>query len=339
MIAMRRSLIAGALVVFALLATWFTWRQLQPAARPPKTSGQPLRVVRGTGPGHYWVELADRQGWFQDAGLPVELSEPQPGQPPFAALAAGTVDAEPGPLFDLIRARLQDADLVMVLACDHSAGADGIVSREEIESVQGLRGKRIGVSRGTQAEYLLSMVLQRRGLRLQDVVLVDLSGQALVNAFAFSEIDATAASEPLLSDAQRRGGGRRLFDTSQVPGMAPNGYAVRRELVERRPADLQAFVGVWHRATTFLREHPAEAFALLAEAYQKTPGTLQAAAQRARILGLRDNLTAFTYAAGFESLHGAARYINAFFLQQGLTDQQLDSTEFLDAQFLRTLRL
>ena len=336
---MRRSLLAGAvLVALASLLTWFTWRQLHPTVRAPKTSGFPLRVVRAYRPGQFWVELAERQGWFQEAGLHVELAEPAPDDAGFAALAAGTADAQAGALFDLIAARLHDADLVMIVNCDQSFGADGIVSRADIESVQGLRGKRIGVARGTAAEFLLSVVLQRRGLRLQDVAPVDLRGQALVDGFAYGDVDAVVAAEPLLTEVVRRGSGRRLFDTSELPGVAADGYAVRRELIERRAADAQAFVAVWHRAATFLREHPEEAFAILAEAYQKRPGAIQAFAQRFALPGLRENLTAFAYARGFESLHGAARHINAFLIQQGATDQELDSTEFLDAQFLRALR-
>lgn len=336
---MRWSVVVGVVLLFAGFLSWFTWRQLHPHAPRLHTSGLPLRISRAYQPGQFWVELAERQGWFQEAGLPVEVMEPRPEDAPFARLAAGTVDAEAGSLFDLIRARTQDADLVLVVLCDQSLGTDGLVSREELDSIPSLRDKRVGAARGTQAEYLLSVVLQRRGLRLQDVTSVDLRGQSLVDAFAYGDVDALAAAEPLLTDALRRGAGRRLFDTSQLPGLIANGYAVRRELVERRPADVQALVSVWHRAATFFRERPEEAFALLAEAYQKKPAALQALCQRSKLLGLRDNLTAFAYATGFESLHGAARQIIAFLMQQGLTDQELDSTEFLDAQFLRNLRL
>ena len=336
---MRWSVVAGVLLVVAGFLSWFTWRQLHPPTTVLRTSGLPLRVSHAAQPGQFWVDLAERQGWFQEAGLTVELTEPRPEDAPFARLASGAVDAEPGSLFELIRARAQDADLVLVVLCAQSFGADGLVSREDIDSIQSLRGKRIGVARGTQAEFLLSVALQRRGLRLQDVTVVDLQGQALVDAFAYGDVEALAASEPLLSDALRRAAGRRLFDTSQLPGVIAQGYAVKRELIERRPADVQAFVNVWHRTATFLRERPEEAFAMLAETYQKKPGALEASCQRFTLLGLRDNLTAFAYATGFESLHGAARQIHTFLMQQGLADQEIDSTEFLDAQFIRTLRL
>ena len=51
-----------------------------------------------------------------------------------------------------------------------------------------------------------------------------------------------------------------------------------------------------------------------------------------------DNQVAFSYAAGFESMHGTARRINAFMIASGMTTERLDSLDFLDARFVLALR-
>ncbi|MEH6530877.1 MAG: hypothetical protein V7735_05965, partial [Photobacterium frigidiphilum] len=67
------------------------------------------------------------------------------------------------------------------------------------------------------------------------------------------------------------------------------------------------------------------------------PDEAQAFASLSRILDLRENLTSFSYGAGFESLHGAARQVNNFLIDQSTINKPLDSTEFIDARFIRTL--
>ncbi|MBF0398434.1 MAG: hypothetical protein HQK78_16780 [Desulfobacterales bacterium] len=39
----------------------------------PKTSGLPIKIARYYWPGYYWKEIADKMGWFKEAGLNVEL--------------------------------------------------------------------------------------------------------------------------------------------------------------------------------------------------------------------------------------------------------------------------
>ncbi len=86
-----------------------------------------------------------------------------------------------------------------------------------------------------------------------------------------------------------------------------------------------------------MKENPKEAFGIIAQLYDSTPGDVQAFGQLDKILDLRENVVAYSFGSGFESLHGAARQINNFLIDSGATDKQLDSTEFIDARFLRVL--
>lgn len=86
-----------------------------------------------------------------------------------------------------------------------------------------------------------------------------------------------------------------------------------------------------------MKENPKEAFGIIAKIYGQTPGEVQAFVQMDKILDLRDNSVSFSFGSGFESVHGTARRINNFLIETGVTDKQLDSTDFLDARFLRTI--
>jgi NMT1/THI5 like len=57
-----------------------------------------------------------------------------------------------------------------------------------------------------------------------------------------------------------------------------------------------------------------------------------------KILDLRDNELAFSFAAGFDSLHGAVRQMNDFMIARGMTAKKLDSSQFLEGSFLEALK-
>ena len=111
-----------------------------------------------------------------------------------------------------------------------------------------------------------------------------------------------------------------------------------RSFIEERPGDVQAFVNVWHKTTEFIKENPGEALEIIAEIYDVPFEDVAAFAEGDKILDLRDNKVAFSYAAGFESLHGTAKQINDFMKNNDITDMTLDSIEFIDGQFIREVQ-
>jgi len=80
-----------------------------------------------------------------------------------------------------------------------------------------------------------------------------------------------------------------------------------------------------------------EAIKIMAEAESMSEADMEAGINDVHLLDLNDNRVAFSYAAGFESLHGTARQINNFMKEQGITDKTLDSVEFIDGSFIRNL--
>lgn len=331
--------VVALMVMFAILVTTGAIScQYRTEKKAPKTSGLPMKVAKYYWPGIYWIEIADKKGWFNEAGLNVELVDTNPDY--FASLddmVAGKMDANTFSLFDLISYNLKGAELVMVINSDNSCGAEAIVAKKNIEDIRSLKGKRVGVAQGTYLEYILEQVLARNGLEETDVIKVNGMPEKCHEDFISGELDAVITWEPLVTEAIQKGEGRNLFDTSEIPGISPNGIAFHRSFIEQRRDDVQAFVGVWHRATAFIKENPEEAFGIITKIYQKTPAETQSLAQTDKLQDLQDNLDSFLYSTGFESLHGAVRYLNNFMIKHKRTDKLIDSTEYLDPRFVRAL--
>lgn len=324
------------IVVLGGAGAWF-W-QLRGLSRE-ESSNQVMRVARYYWPGQFWVEIADAKGWFKEAGLNVELVDTNPDY--YASLddvANGTLDTQDFYLFDLVRYNLEGKNIVMVINNDESAGADGLVVGNDIKTAADLEGKRIGLTVNSNSDYLLYTFLQRHRVSVTDVTKVDMVAEKTLDAFINGEIDGFVAYEPYISEAVEKHNAHKLFDTSEMPGVSPIGYSFRKEFIDNRPQDVQAFVNVWHRTTQFIQEHPQEAFAIIARNNNVEPREVEAFLQQDKLRTLDENITAFTYSAGFESLHGTARQINNYFLREKITDTQLDSTTFIDGRFVRELR-
>lgn len=306
--------------------------------KAPKTSGLPIKMAKYYWPGEYWVEIADKKGWFKEAGLNVELVDTNPNY--FKSLddmVVGKMDVNIFSFFDLLSYNLKGAVLVAVINCDNSNGVEAIVARKGIETIRDLRGKKVGVTKGTYLDYILELVLSRNGMDIHDLLVTDVVPEKAPADFIEGKLDAIITWEPLVTEAIQKGKGRKLFDTSEIPGISPNVAAFHRSFIEQRGGDVQAIVNVWHRTITFIKENPKEAFGIIAEIYQKTPGEVQGMAQTDKINDLQDNLNSFSYSSELESLHGAFRYLNNYMIKFGNTDKLLDSTDCLDARFIRAL--
>lgn len=299
----------------------------------------PLLIGAYYWPGSYWVDIANDRGWFREAGVDVRVVDTNADF--FASLrdlAAGRLDICHPTLYDLILLHARGVDLLGVAVSDQSAGADGIVSIPSIGSIAGLRGHRIGVPKGTYSEYLLSVVLRSEGVSTDEVSLVDILAEAAAEALAAGRVDAVVTWEPELETARARVHGVRLWDSSITPGISPSIISTRRTVLRERRDDLQKVLAVWRRASALLDRHPDEAYALVARANHKTIDEVRSLALTDRRVGLRDNLAAFSFASGFESLHGSARVMTDFQFTRGLIAYRPDTADLLDPALLRTLR-
>ncbi|WP_207682573.1 aliphatic sulfonate ABC transporter substrate-binding protein [Desulfonema magnum] len=324
------------ILVVLVASALFGWEHAPKKEEGPKTTGKLMKVARNYWPGQYWLAIADKKGWLKEAGLNIEFTDFPDFIQSMSDMAEGKVDVSAFVLFDFMKFRLQGADLVGVINNDISF-ADAIVAKPGIENITDLKGKRIGLQKESFQEFMLSMVLEGNKLKLDDVIIAEIQAED-TEPFVKGAVDATVTWEPFASEAVEKGNGRIIFDSSELPGLISDIFVFRRKFIKERPEDVQAFVNVWHKSTEFIKQNPKEAFGIIAEIYNKTPGEVEALTRQVKILDMRDNRASFSFAAGFESLHGTARKVNNFMIKKGMTKKRLDSTEFFDGRFIRRLR-
>lgn len=134
----------------------------------------------------------------------------------------------------------------------------------KIHSLQDLKGKRIANAPGTGREAYTLRVLDKAGLQLSDVTLVNLQTGNFTDAVRSNEVDAAALKEPNLTqyvNAYKSKGGTVL--SSEVTAGASTGlrylYA-RRSAVEdpAKAAALREFVARWVKGWQWANHHERE---------------------------------------------------------------------------------
>jgi NitT/TauT family transport system substrate-binding protein len=306
---------------------------------PRSAHPTPLTIKIGTylWPGSYWVDVAWQKGWFRDAGLDVRRVNVDYNY--FSALddvVEGRLDAIGFSQFDLVRHVAAGHDLVGIAAIDYSEGAEALVARAGTHHLRDLKGKRLSLHRGTYLEFLLAIVAEREGFDLADLELVDQPGETAVADFKAGRVDAILVWEPYVTDALAAGG-VSLFSASDVPGLTYSVLSLRHEFIRMHPQEVAAMVRVWHQAETFIRDHPHEACVIVGQLLGYPVEEVEALMKTVRIVDLADNGRAFSYAAGFESLHGSWRRMNDYMLERGLATARVESAEHLDSGFIRRL--
>ncbi len=326
----------GAILMLALIATggWFILQQSQ-----PHTSGQVIRVAKYYWPGSYWVEIANQKGWFKEAGLNVELVDTNTDyNQSLKDTADGKLDTVNFPPFDLIQYNAKGADLNIVFTSDLSSGADGIVAKTGLNTIKSLKGKKVAVTVGTYLDYILNVVLINNDLNpAEDIIKIDTTPEEAVTGFISGKYDAIVDWQPNLSEAANKGKGKIIFDSSQMPGINFGNWVFKRSFIEARPEDVQAFVGVWNKTTEFIIANPQAAYAIIAQIHNIYPEEVAALAATDRIIGLKDNLTIFTYGPNLGSIHGAISKINDYLFERKVITQKIDSLDIINASFMRNL--
>lgn len=311
----------------------FLARLLTLAALPGALAGCAGRenLVLGIHPwiGYESLHIARDFGWLPAR---VELRQGQTAGDSLAGLVSGQLDAAALTLDEVLSARSAGVPLIVVLVFDVSAGADVLLVRPEISHLAGLANKRIGVENSAVGELVLHQALERAGLGLQDVTVVDLSPDRQVEAWRSGRIDAVVSYEPTASRLKAEGA-VSLFDSRQMPNKIFDVLAIRRDRVEAREDVLRALLIAHFRALQHLRSNREDALYRIA-----TRQGIDIAAARRALAGviLPDLAGNRLYFADGSDLEAAARRLNQVMVGHGLLAQPDSLANLFDPRYLPT---
>lgn len=257
-----------------------------------------ITIAHSTWIGYGALYVAKERGLFEKAGLDVDLKIIEASSDALAAMQGGQIDVVASTVDNFSLFSGNGANLSLLMTLDESAGGDGIISKKDIAAIADLKGRTIGVQKGSIAQFLLAQALDKAGLQMDDVNAIDMKSGDAGAAFVAGSIDAAVTWQPWLGKAEATGFGKILVDTKSMPGLIVDALAIRSDLARERSNDLKAFVKAYYEGINFMKANPEVSNDIIARNLNMSKEALDASLDDVRFFTAADNAAFF---AGKES--------------------------------------
>ncbi|TSC75405.1 MAG: ABC transporter, substrate-binding protein, aliphatic sulfonates family [Parcubacteria group bacterium Gr01-1014_33] len=328
-------------IVVALIAliagggVFFIWSYARDAVDNQEIKSEPLRIgfVPWIGNGVYYV--AQEKGFFAAEKVNVKFINVDDVATLRQILQTGEVDISYA-LTPESMPILNDAGVkIKVFAAnDLSAGADGIIATKEIDSVEDLKGKKVAFEIGSPSHFLLSYLLDKKGLTTRDLKIVESIAPDAGAAFVAGKVDAAVTWEPWLSKAVERAGGHLLISSKDAP-IIFDMPIMRADVAEARSKDIKAMLRAVFESQKWINAHKEEAASIIARYLKITPQEAMDQMQGVHWLSYEENKEKLT--SGEYSIKNSIQIAGDLWLKLGLTKTKMHAEEIIDDSFIRDL--
>ncbi|MCJ2068934.1 ABC transporter substrate-binding protein [Methylobacterium sp. J-030] len=198
-----------------------------------------------------------------------------------------------------------------------SAEAIIVPADSPIRSVADLRGKTVGVSRGSGSHYVLAAALKRAGLTFADIKPAYLQAPEGAVAFEQGSLDAWSIWDPFLAFAEAKRPVRAIADGDGLTTYHRY-YLVNDSFVAAQPEVVATVYRSLVEAGAWMKANPKEAVALLAPIWGDLPPAVVAAANSRRT---------YTVEPVERSQLGEQQAIADVFYEAKLIPRRIDATD------------
>ena len=156
------------------------------------------------------------------------------------------------------------------LMVDWSRGADGVIGKQGINSIEDLAGKSVAFAPYTPSHFLLWNGLKASGLSTEQ------RNEIFKNAvhtkdgiepavlFAQDKVDAAVAWDPDMSDAvSKRAGAKKIYDTRIANRLIADILVVSDRFAAKHPQTVIKFAQGWLEGVEFIKNHPDRAYNMI----------------------------------------------------------------------------
>jgi putative hydroxymethylpyrimidine transport system substrate-binding protein len=221
------------------------------------------------------ILMAQHLGYFEEAGLDVQIGSPVVPSRPVTYVATGTDDIGLTQQPQLVAAKAKGVPVVAIGGVISKPTAAMIwLKNSNIHSLADLKGKTIAIPGVAFQEGLLGSVLAQAGLKLEDVK-VRRVGYEMVSSLLTGKADALfGGSWNLEGAALEARGAKPVIKRVQelgVPNYEELVLVAREDLVEEDPELIRSFMAAVARGTAAAQEDPKGAIEMIEESNEASP--------------------------------------------------------------------
>ncbi len=270
----RTKAIALALIAVLVLAVLTGW-YLSGPGKGPALPVEPITVAYSPFESTALLWVAEDRHFFEQNGLNLTLRKYDSGSGSLEGVINGEVDLAVGVTeFPLVQKAFRKEKIRAIGSIDRGDFTHIIARRDRgITNVSDLRGKRIGTTVGTVAEFHLGRFLTLHGMDMRDITVVDVrTPDGWVNDVADGKLDAIATAQPYANAARDRLGDNGVVWSAQSNQPLYALVISTDRWVVQKPATAEKFLRSLAQAEEYLHAHPEEAKAIEQRRLDLDPG-------------------------------------------------------------------
>ncbi len=298
------------------------------AQTTPSQKKSPLRVEFTQWWGDYTLLVALEKGYFEKNGVQVEPVYYEFFSDTYPDLASGQIDGALIAIGDTIN--INRSAPMKVVAVHDNGGDDAVVVGPEINSIEDLRGKTIGLQIGSQYEMTVVRMLQSANMGTSDVTMVAMNPEDTLTVLKSGRVQAINTWEPYLSDALSNGY-KTIYPKEQLH-LFPDLIVFRKSIVDERPEDVRAFLKAWFQAVEYRLQHEGETRDIAAK-YLGLSNKDVLPDNNLRLYTADDNKTLFDIQKA-NSIYSITKITSDYLISIGVVADEIDPLELLDPNYL-----
>ncbi len=251
-----------AIVILIALISLGLWFYVKPA------KGKPAHVTVAYSPfeSTALVWIAEDQHYFTENNLKISFRKYDSGAESLDGMLNGEADIVVGATEFPLVGRVLKKKRPRVIGSIDKGEFIYLIGRKDrgIKKPSDLKGKKVGTTIGTIAEFHLGRFLDLNGLSSNDITLVDLKKpEEWVNSVADGDVDAVVTAQPYARSAKERLGGNAFFRSVQSEQPLFALAMSTDEWIAKNPDVAVEFLRALKEAEEYLITHPAESKAIV----------------------------------------------------------------------------
>lgn len=256
--------LAVGVVIVVLGAFFLLWPRGYSGKMETITVGLPTSIGFST-----YIVIAQERHFFASNGLNITIRDYSEGVDALNGLLKGDVNIAGASEYGMV-GKSFNGDSVRIIATVSKTGTYFVTARKDrgIENIGDLKGKRIGVTLQTIAEFYLGRFLSLNGIQIDDVTCVNLAATQLEDAISDGRVDAVISHVSYSFRIKHRLDANATTWPAQSSQPTYVIATARSDWLSQRPQLITRFLSSFAQAEDYITNHPEEAKAILQKRFK-----------------------------------------------------------------------
>lgn len=242
-------------ILLLLGGGFFLWLGREIADSPKVT----IRIGLNTWPGYEPLFIAAEKGFLQNETIQIQLVPYSSLHEVQAAFEQQQIDGMATTIAELIYAYARTKRLgKIVLVTNFSSGADVLISHQEIDSMQDLKGKKVAIEEFSVGEYFIFRALENHNMSLKDIELVKMDPKRFQQSLQDKSVAAVVTYPPYSVALLRQENIHTLYDSNRVQAEIFDVISVDKSLLEKHPHIATLLKEGWNKGIEYTHLHSDE---------------------------------------------------------------------------------